>query len=90
MEKRFAKDTEFVPLQLALRRHPGGPAAEGLSSRSPAAALPPLQPGDRALFLGRAHYGALATVLPNASAGLDADGKPVASPGAYMECTTCT
>jgi hypothetical protein len=42
------------------------------------------QPGARALFLGRAHYGCMATILPDASAGLTkkVGGRPACSPAA--------
>lgn len=68
-ERLYAKDEVAVPLQVTLQRHPnpdprqarqgggeGGPAAlEALASEFPE--------GSRALFLGRAHYGSMATVL---------------------------
>lgn len=53
-----------LELQAALRRHPKGDDPEGLPGGAEVggkAAI--MQEGDRGLFLGRAHYGCVATVI---------------------------
>jgi 5'-3' exoribonuclease 1 len=83
VEKRFAKTEAAYPLQLTLRRNPApdprfSPGAAGAELAGLA-----LEPGARAVFLGRAYYGCVATVLPPAgAAGLAADGTPIGAAAA--------
>eukprot|EP00884_Botryococcus_braunii_P018829 jgi/Botrbrau1/562/Bobra.0010s0030.2 len=83
IEKRFSKDTVLHPMQATLRRN--------VSMRDPrldtelaTARLANLKlPVDsKALFVARANYGALATVLPDPSPGLSKEGKPLPSEAA--------
>lgn len=54
-----------VWIQAALRRHPKGDDPEGVPGGAAGnSTAPALQDGDKALFLGRAHYGCVATVIP--------------------------
>ncbi len=57
-------------VQAALRRHPKGDDPEGLAGRAAEGSkAPSLHEGDKALFLGQAHYGCVATVIPPPIAG---------------------
>ena len=70
VEKRWAADELDVPPSLALRKNPApDPRLDPAVAAAAAAALG-WPPGSRALFLGRAYYGAPAIVLPStATAG---------------------
>lgn len=58
------------PLQASLRRNPAPDPR--FDPSAPQNALGPLtfEVGQRAIFLGRAYYGCVATILPDVSAGL--------------------
>jgi hypothetical protein len=84
--RRFSPQPELVPLPLALRAHPSGHRRTTASTGAPdataeAPVVPALKPGDRAVFVGLAHLGAVATVLPAAGGGVDEHGKPIQSSG---------
>ena len=86
IEKRFSKETVLVPLQLAMRCHP---AAAALDSRmAKQAQMPELEVGEQAIYLGRLHYGSLATVVPYTSGGVDASGAVKSPAGDVASLTT--
>ncbi|DBA92644.1 TPA: hypothetical protein ACH3X1_002861 [Trebouxia sp. C0004] len=81
IEKRFAKKEILYPLQASLRRNPApDPRRDPSSVGSQLGALK-FETGQKALFLGRAYYGCVATVLPPVTAGLTRKGSklPAAS-----------
>lgn len=84
VEKRFSKTECAYPLQMTLRRNPSpDPRFEILGATAAASGeglFAPLLPGTKALFLGRAHYGCIAEVLPSAGAhGLNKKGEKIGS-----------
>jgi 5'-3' exoribonuclease 1 len=79
VEKRFSKKEAAYPLQLTLRRNPAPDPRFEPEAAGAALAGATLAPGARAIFLGRAHYGCVATVLPDAAgAGLGPRGEAAA------------
>jgi hypothetical protein len=79
ISRRYSAHPVLVPLPLALREHPGGRTSQ--DAQGVAAARPALQPGDKAVFVGLAHLGATAMVLPAAGSGVDQHGKTITSTG---------
>ncbi|GAB4816899.1 hypothetical protein N2152v2_003945 [Parachlorella kessleri] len=75
IEKRFGKKEVLVPIQLVLRRNPSPDPRFQPEATAEALTGTDLTPGAKGLYLGRAHYGCLATVLPPASAGLTKKGE---------------
>jgi len=78
VEKRFGKTEVVYPLQVTLRRNPSPDPrfqADGSSDNSDVLGLEPLNEGDQVIFLGRAHYGCIAKVLPGGPRGLNKKGK---------------
>ena len=79
VEKRFSKAALLYPIQATLRRNVApDPRLEPKAAAARLGALE-FRPGSQALFLGRAHYGCVATVLPSASPGLSKQGKQLAA-----------
>ncbi|KAA6417737.1 MAG: 5 -3 exoribonuclease 1, partial [Trebouxia sp. A1-2] len=77
VEKRFAKKEILYPLQASLRRNPApDPRRDPSTVGSQLGALK-FETGQKALFLGRAYYGCVATVLPPVNAGLTRKGSKV-------------
>lgn len=60
----------FPAPQLVLRRNPSPDPRFQPDTAAAALTGIDLEPGARALYLGRAHYGCLATVLPPVAAGM--------------------
>lgn len=58
------------PWQLVVRRNPSPDPRFQPETATTSLVSYDFKPGARALFLGRSHYGCMATVLPDASAGL--------------------
>ena len=58
------------PPQLVVRRNPSPDPRFQPETATASLVSYDFKPGARALFLGRSHYGCMATVLPDASAGL--------------------
>jgi 5'-3' exoribonuclease 1 len=86
IEKRFGKTEAVYPLQVTLRRNPSPDPrfqADGTTPIDGAAVmgLEPLNEGDEVVFLGRAHYGCIAKVLPGGPRGLDKRGKALDKDG---------
>lgn len=73
VSKSYSAEYQLVPLCLALRQRPGREDAPSLAEIG----LPPLLPGDTAVFLGLSNLGRLAEVLPNQGQGVDEGGKRV-------------
>ncbi len=96
LQKMYSQEEVAFPLQCVLRARPGAPppAAQPAAGAAPlppadgdAPKLPVLAPGDRAVFLGKGLYGALAVVLPDLGAGMAKTGKPLrAGTGAPSLC----
>lgn len=57
-------------MQLVVRRNPSPDPRFQPETATTSLVSYDFKPGARALFLGRSHYGCMATVLPDASAGL--------------------
>ena len=57
-------------LQLVVRRNPSPDPRFQPETAAASLVSYDFRPGSRALFLGRSHYGCMATILPDASAGL--------------------
>lgn len=57
-------------VQLVVRRNPSPDPRFQPETATASLVSYDFKPGARALFLGRSHYGCMATVLPDASAGL--------------------
>ncbi|KAI3438723.1 hypothetical protein D9Q98_001143 [Chlorella vulgaris] len=81
IEKRFAKKEVLYPVELVVRRNPAPDPRFQPETAAASLAAYDLKPGARALFLGRSHYGCLATVLPDASTGLTRKGKQLVAGG---------
>ncbi|KAL4438007.1 hypothetical protein ABPG77_004228 [Micractinium sp. CCAP 211/92] len=75
IEKRFAKKEVAYPLELVVRRNPAPDPRFQPETASASLAAYDFKPGARALFLGRSYYGCMATILPDASAGLTRTGQ---------------
>ncbi|BDA46451.1 5'-3' exoribonuclease 1 [Coccomyxa sp. Obi] len=82
IEKRFSKKELLCPIQATLRRNMApDPRLDPAVAQSRAAAGE-LSVGSRALFLGRAHFGCVATVLPDVSRGLSKQAMELQTNGA--------
>jgi 5'-3' exoribonuclease 1 len=75
IEKRFAKKEVTYPMELVVRRNPSPDPRFQPETATASLVSYDFKPGARALFLGRSHYGCMATVLPDASAGLTKKGQ---------------
>ena len=76
VEKRFGKTEAVYPLQVTLRRNPSpDPRFQADGALNGAAGIEQMKAGERVMFLGRAHYGCMATLLPSGPRGLDRKGK---------------
>lgn len=76
IEKRFGKTENSYPLQMTLRRNPApDPRFQTGASGADGAPEEEVYEGDQVMFLGRAHYGCLAKVLPGGPRGLDRKGQ---------------
>jgi hypothetical protein len=73
VSKSYSAEYQLVPLCLALRQRPGREDAPSLAEIG----LPPLLPGDTAVFLGLSNFGSVVKVLPNQGQGVDEGGKRV-------------
>jgi 5'-3' exoribonuclease 1 len=83
LQKRFGKTEDAVPAQLVLAADPNPsprlaerPALAAASDESSAAGG--FRAGDAALFLGRSHFGAAATVVGSDARGLEVSVEPAA------------
>ena len=74
VEKRWSAEELAVPPALALRKNPAPDARLDPVAAAAAASALGWPPGSRALFLGRAYYGAPAFVLPSGAAAAGGDG----------------
>lgn len=81
IEKRFAKKEVAYPLELVVRRNPAPDPRFQPETASASLAAYEFKPGARALFLGRSYYGCMATILPDASAGLTRTGQQLVAGG---------
>ncbi|KAJ9516877.1 hypothetical protein QJQ45_027272, partial [Haematococcus lacustris] len=87
INKLYSTDEVKFPVQCVVRLRPPGPPA-GTPGAIPAsfaediAVEPALKPGDRCIFLGKTHYGCLATLLPELGTGLTRTGKTAKPTGA--------
>ncbi|KAJ9516840.1 hypothetical protein QJQ45_027260, partial [Haematococcus lacustris] len=90
INKLYSTDEVKFPVQViscVVRLRPPGPPA-GTPGAIPAsfaediAVEPALKPGDRCIFLGKTHYGCLATLLPELGTGLTRTGKTAKPTGA--------
>lgn len=79
VEKRYAKKEVFYPLQLTLRKNPSPDPRFEPEAFAEAFASLDIRAGCRAIFLGRSHYGCMATVLEDASHGLSKTGSKIVS-----------
>ena len=75
VEKRFGRKELAVPPSLILRTNPAPSPRLDAAAAAAAAQAAGLEPGAQALFLGRAHYGALCTVLKGGGGGKEGGGK---------------
>eukprot|EP00887_Chlorella_sp_A99_P000906 scaffold5.g906.t1 len=84
LEAAQARPPPARPSPMVIRRNPSPDPRFQPEAAAAAAGTAQLRPGARALFLGRGYYGALATVLPDAAAGLTRRGEVLAAapPGA--------
>ena len=74
IEKRFAKDEMCVPLQAVLRRNPRpDPRFKEKAAPKDDSAAKALM-GKRVMFMGRAYYGCLASVVSMTASKMDASG----------------
>ncbi|KAK9865531.1 hypothetical protein WJX84_008983 [Apatococcus fuscideae] len=89
LEKRFAKQELQVPLQASLRRHPKGDDPEGVPGGGAGSMAPALHDGSKALFLGRAHYGCVATVIPPPVTGRGRKGDAMVPNGYKRNAMLC-
>ncbi|KAL4425618.1 hypothetical protein ABPG75_009634 [Micractinium tetrahymenae] len=88
IEKRFAKKEVAYPLELVVRRNPAPDPRFQPETASASLAAYEFKPGARALFLGRSYYGCMATILPDAGAGLTKKGQQLVAGGGQAERRT--
>jgi len=74
VEKRFGKKEVLYPLQVTLRRNPSPDPRFQPESVTDALSSLQFKVGSKAVFLGRAYYGCLATILPESASGLTKKG----------------
>lgn len=74
VEKRFGKKEVLYPLQVTLRRNPSPDPRYQPESVADAFSSLQFKVGSKAVFLGRAYYGCLATLLPQSASGLTKKG----------------
>lgn len=77
VEKRFGKKEVLYPMQMTLRKNPAPDPRFQPDTVSGALLSLNLKEGSKAVFLGRAHYGCIATVLPSAGLGMTKKGEVI-------------
>lgn len=60
---------------------PGTPESQSATGDDDTPVIETLKEGDRAVFLGKGHYGAMATVMQTLGTGLTKAGAPIKTPG---------
>ncbi|GIL88258.1 hypothetical protein Vretimale_14135 [Volvox reticuliferus] len=81
IEKTYSKDEVQVPLQAVIRQRPQQ-YGHGQTVADDVPGYPTLYDGMQVVFLGKHHYGCMATVRPDLGKGLSKQGKPPSKLGA--------